>query len=69
MYLSAFLPKAVIVLLLLGGVYLAYEGVEKIYEFFFKHKQANEIDKNLPDTEEEVLIEEKKKIKSAIITD
>lgn len=67
--LSAFLPVAVIVLLLLGGVYLAYEGAEKIYEFFFLHKHSKEADEDLPDTKEEVMAEEKKKIKSAIVTD
>ena len=36
--LSAFLPQAVIVLLLLGGLYLAYEGAEKIYEFVVPHQ-------------------------------
>ena len=35
--LSAFFPAAVIVILVLGGLYLAYEGAEKIYEFFFPH--------------------------------
>ena len=32
--LSAFLPFGVIVVLVLGGLYLAYEGAEKIFEFF-----------------------------------
>jgi len=67
--LSAFLPQAVILLLLLGGLYLAYEGAEKVYEFIIphQHKKTNLEEKTL--SEEEVLIEEKKKIRSAIITD
>ena len=35
--LSAFAPWAVIAILVLGGLYLAYEGAEKIYEFFVPH--------------------------------
>jgi predicted DNA repair protein MutK len=67
--LSAFLPVAVILILVLGGLYLAYEGAEKIYEYFFphehsKHKIALEIM-----TEDEILTLEKVKIKSAIVTD
>lgn len=68
--LSAFLPLAIIVILVLGGLFLAYEGAEKIYEFIFPHKHddsqgiTNEIF-----TEEEILEAEKGKIKSAIVTD
>src|SRR5690606_5126595 len=35
--LSAFLPAAIGIILILGGLYLAYEGAEKVYEFFFPH--------------------------------
>ena len=38
--LSAFSPVAVIIILVLGGLYLAYEGAEKIYEYFFPHAHA-----------------------------
>lgn len=68
--LSAFLPFAIIVILVLGGLFLAYEGAEKIYEFFFPHH--HEESEGITDetfTEEEILIAEKGKIKSAIITD
>lgn len=67
--LSAFLPWAVIIILVLGGLYLAYEGAEKIYEFFFPHVHANEslIDENL--SEAEILAIEKERVKSAIVTD
>jgi len=58
--LSAFLPAAIIVLLVLGGVYLAYEGVEKIIGFLFHHS------KNVHTV---VTTEEKAKIKGAITTD
>lgn len=67
--LSAFLPWAITVILLIGGVYLAYEGGEKIYEYFFPHKHKTAIleTKNL--SEAEILAFEKERIKSAIVTD
>jgi predicted DNA repair protein MutK len=67
--LSAFFPVAIIVILVLGGLFLAYEGAEKIFEFFFPHPHAK-VDiaaENL--TEEDILAIEKEKIKSAIVTD
>ncbi len=67
--LSAFLPLAIIIILILGGLYLAYEGAEKIYEYFFPHKHAA-IEIIAQDfTEAEILALEKDKIKSAIVTD
>ncbi|MCF6307216.1 MAG: DUF808 domain-containing protein [Flavobacteriaceae bacterium] len=66
--LSAFLPQAIVPILLLGGVYLSFEGVEKIIHTFF-HKKYKRVDFKNIRTEEELLIAEKSKIKSAIITD
>lgn len=65
--LSFFLPVAITYILIAGGFYLAYEGVEKIVEYFF-HKKHEEV------TAEEVIEEsatvaEKNKIKSAVTTD
>ena len=34
--LTAFIPWLINVILILGGLYLAYEGAEKIYEYFQK---------------------------------
>ncbi|MBS7232052.1 DUF808 domain-containing protein [Flavobacterium psychroterrae] len=68
--LSAFLPDAIIVILVLGGLFLAYEGAEKIYEYIFPHsheESAGITNENL--TEEEILEVEKGKVKSAIVTD
>jgi predicted DNA repair protein MutK len=67
--LSAFSPLSIIIILILGGLFLAYEGAEKIFEYFFPHKNiATEI--TLQDfTEAEILALEKDKIKSAIVTD
>lgn len=67
--LSAFLPKAVTVILVLGGVYLAYEGAEKIYEFFFPHKHPEVVIEIKEISESEILSLEKDKIKAAIVTD
>ncbi len=65
--LSAFAPWAIIPILMLGGLYLAYEGVEKIYEFFSPHGET--IHKVLQLSDEDILKYEKKKVKSAILTD
>lgn len=68
--LSAFFPIAIIVILVLGGLFLAYEGAEKIYEFIFphSHEESEGITEEIL-TEEQILEAEKGKIKSAIVTD
>lgn len=67
--LNVFFPIAIKYILILGGFYLAFEGVEKIIEYTFhrKHKGTHPkveavIDENNAETE-------KSKIKSAITTD
>ncbi len=67
--LSAFAPVAIKVILVFGGLYLAYEGAEKIHEYFFPHSHSKEEIQTLIISENEVLILEKKKIKQAIVTD
>ncbi len=67
--LSAFLPWAVILLLLLGGIYLSYEGAEKIYEWILPHKHVEEQILKTELSEEDILSLEKERVKSAIITD
>ncbi len=65
--LTAFLPTAIKIILVLGGLYLAYEGAEKIYEFLFhRQKKAHEVIEQVEDPGNEV---EKTKIKSAVTTD
>ena len=67
--LSAFAPWLIVPILMLGGIYLAYEGMEKIYEYFF-HKKTHVPLANLEQkSKEQVLTEEKAKVKSAILTD
>ena len=66
--LSAFLPQLIVSILLIGGVYLSFEGVEKIIHTFF-HKES-EIDEVIEsETEEDLLIVEKTKVKTTIMTD
>lgn len=67
--LSAFYPPAIIVILVIGGLYLAYEGAEKIYEYLVPHPKEAQSRLELELTEEQILALEKKKIKSAITTD
>jgi len=67
--LSAFLPWVVTVILLLGAIYLAFEGAEKIYEYVVPHDHETPILKAENLSKEAILQLEQKKIKSAIITD
>lgn len=65
--LNMFLPAAIIVILVLGGFYLAFEGVEKIAEYFFhKNQTAKQADIEVIKQGAEL---EKVKIKSAVTTD
>lgn len=68
--LNAFFPVAIKYVLILGGCYLAYEGVEKIIEYLFhkKHKKESE-SIEVEGLEASTEISEKDKVKSAIITD
>lgn len=68
--LSAFLPVAITPILLIGGLYLGYEGAEKIYEYLF-HKKDTKKSKleKIAIKENEIAKYEKEKIKSAIIVD
>lgn len=64
--LNAFFPIAIKAILIMGGFYLAYEGVEKIIEYFFHHPEHIET----ADLKEGIADDvEKNKIKSAITTD
>ncbi|TWP26647.1 DUF808 domain-containing protein [Apibacter muscae] len=65
--LNLFFPVVIQYILILGGFYLAYEGVEKIFEYFF-HKNQHIKKEDVTNLENDP-IAEKKKIKSAIFTD
>ena len=65
--LNVFFPIAIKVILIFGGLYLAYEGAHKIFEYFFhKKNSAQTVEEPV---EVDPVIMEKEKIKSAITTD
>lgn len=65
--LNVFFPIAIKYVLVLGGLYLAYEGAEKIVEYFFhKPKAGTQV---VDEMEQDGMAAEKAKIKSAITTD
>ncbi|OYU80522.1 MAG: hypothetical protein CFE23_08510 [Flavobacterium sp. BFFFF1] len=64
--LNYFFPVAIKFALVAGGVYLAYEGVEKIIEYLFHKKQVTD---TVAAHIEDAVDDEKTKIKSAITTD
>lgn len=65
--LNAFFPAAVTIILIIGGLYLAFEGVEKILEFFFhRHKTANQVIVSAKQNDQAL---EKTKVRSAVTTD
>ena len=67
---SAFAPWLVSPLLMVGGLYLCFEGVEKlVHQFAHKHEKTAEEAKQELAALEEGVIDEKAKIKGAIRTD
>lgn len=65
--LNTFFPFGTILLLTIGGIYLAYEGIEKIIAYFFHHSEKAENPTN--PKENDTTNTEKAKIKAAITTD
>jgi uncharacterized protein len=66
--LNIIFPVAIIIALIVGGLYLAYEGVEKIVHWIFhpkEHEHEHTAEGHVEDTEDA----EKAKIKSAVKTD
>lgn len=66
--LNVIYPPAIIAVLIIGGLYLAYEGVEKILHWIFHrgHNHDHAVDEPHPQDSEAA---EKAKIKSAVSTD
>lgn len=64
--LSYLAPWAIAPILIIGGAYLAYEGVESILEKFFHHEEHNE-DNNKKEISNENFEDEK--VRSAVKTD
>ncbi|AWA29967.1 DUF808 domain-containing protein [Flavobacterium magnum] len=64
--LNYYFPIAITFALISGGIYLAYEGVEKIIEYFFHKKHVAETtEAHISDAADD----EKVKVRSAITTD
>lgn len=66
--LSLFLPQAIMPLLMLGALYLCYEGAEKVYESLFPHA-AHEHEAALEPIATDAQSFEDRKVASAIKTD
>lgn len=70
---SAVVPWLVTPLLMVGGLYLCFEGVEKLFHKLFHGKEEeshhDEIRKALADTSVDLVAFEKEKVKGAIRTD
>lgn len=67
--LSALYPPAVVVILVLGGFYLAFEGAEKMVHYLKPHSIHKAVTEDIPLTPQEAVNREKTKIKSAVFTD
>lgn len=65
--LNAFFPALIKIVLILGGLYLAFEGMEKIVEFLFHRKKAGH--EVIEEVKQDPNDAERTKIKSAITTD
>lgn len=66
--LGYFAPWAITPLLMLGGLYLSYEGAEKVYEALFPHK-AHAHEAKLTGTKTDPKALENQKVASAVKTD
>ncbi|MEZ5038033.1 MAG: DUF808 family protein [Chitinophagales bacterium] len=66
--LNVYAPFLIKILLVIGGIYLAYEGAEKIVEYLF-HRNHKEVASSLTLEEKTAEALEKKKVNAAIKTD
>ena len=71
--ISAFVPVLITVLLVIGGLYLCFEGAEKLlHKWFFSHDDEDNAEtrlNKLSDSSVDLVAMEKDKIKGAIRTD
>ncbi len=67
--LSAFLPMVITPLLLLGGLFLCFEGAEKVLHYFDKSPKAHQPEEVQQMTDAEMVEFEQTKVKGAIRTD
>ncbi|MBX2931882.1 MAG: DUF808 domain-containing protein [Chitinophagaceae bacterium] len=66
--LNVYLPIAITIILMVGGAYLAYEGAEKIIDYFLHQKHSKKND-HTTIADDNNIHAEKKKINDAIRTD
>ncbi|MES2490921.1 MAG: DUF808 domain-containing protein [Pseudomonadota bacterium] len=72
--ISAFIPWAIIPLLMLGGAYLCFEGVEKLAHKFLHHAEDDQAQRDahlkaIADASVDIVAFEKDKVKGAVRTD
>ncbi|HHF3260514.1 DUF808 domain-containing protein [Vibrio diabolicus] len=67
--ISAIIPWLIMPLLLIGGLFLCFEGAEKVLEKVFPHSHPNEEKEELVNTGESIEEYEKRKVAGAIRTD
>ncbi|EJG1161390.1 DUF808 domain-containing protein [Vibrio parahaemolyticus] len=67
--ISAIIPWLIMPLLLIGGLFLCFEGAEKVLEKLFPHSHPHEEKEELVDTGESLEEYEKRKVTGAIRTD
>ncbi|MCZ0922132.1 DUF808 domain-containing protein [Vibrio diabolicus] len=67
--ISAIIPWLIMPLLLIGGLFLCFEGTEKVLEKVFPHSHPHEQKEELVNTGESIEEYEKRKVAGAIRTD
>ncbi|EGU4188776.1 DUF808 domain-containing protein [Vibrio parahaemolyticus] len=67
--ISAIIPWLIMPLLLIGGLFLCFEGTEKVLEKLFPHSHPHEEKEELVDSGESLEEYEKRKVAGAIRTD
>ncbi|EHR0801398.1 DUF808 domain-containing protein [Vibrio parahaemolyticus] len=67
--ISVIIPWLIMPLLLIGGLFLCFEGAEKVLEKLFPHSHPHEEKEELVDTGESLEDYEKRKVAGAIRTD
>ncbi|EKO4253336.1 TPA: DUF808 domain-containing protein [Vibrio parahaemolyticus] len=67
--ISAIIPWLIMPLLLIGGLFLCFEGAEKVLEKLFPHSHPHEEKEEIVDTGESLEDYEKRKVAGAIRTD
>ncbi|HHY0478783.1 DUF808 domain-containing protein [Vibrio parahaemolyticus] len=67
--ISTIIPWLIMPLLLIGGLFLCFEGAEKVLEKLFPHSHPHEEKEELVDTGESLEDYEKRKVAGAIRTD